>query len=244
MTILEFIQSEKETMQPMSTRERVAHIWGYYKWYILIGMVALLLLVQFAASAFGQKDAALNGILLDGKAPADTPAILQEFCDTYSIDTDSEEVRLSTGLSLNSAMPDMATASYQRIYAGVGAKDIDFITGYSDAIAYLAYDPGEIFCDLRDVFSAETLTQWEEYLYYIDANVVEAISQGTQEEIPLPDPRKPEEMQNPVPVAIDLSSCEAFTSAYYGTNQAVYIAVVGNAPHGEIVVQFVEFLLS
>ena len=73
--------------------------------------------------------------------------------------------------------------------------------------------------------------------------MIEKIKNEPQKEIPLPDPKKPEEMEQPVPVAVDISACGEFTSVYYTPDTAVYIAVVTNAPHKELVAQFIEFLL-
>lgn len=244
MKISEYINSEKEKMKDKSFKERLAYFWDYYKWYVLIGVVALFLVGQTVSSALNQKDIALSGILIDGIPPAEDIGIIQSFYDANGIDAEKEEILLSTGISLDSSLPDVVTTSYQMIHARIGAGDTDFLMGYEYAITQCAYDTSHMFADLRDVFPAETLSQWEAYIYYVDGSVWEQIKNSPKENIPLPDPHKPEEMADPIPVAIDVSGCIEFTSLYYAPDRAVYIAVVTNSPRKELTARFIEHLLS
>ncbi len=243
MNISEYIKNEKEKIKGKSLKEQLIYFWDYYKWYVLVGLIALVLIVQTVTTAVNQKDVVLKGILIDGVGTLEEPEILQQFYEANGIDTAKQEVYLDAGLALNSGIPSVVSTSYQRIHAGIGAEDTDFLMGYEYAIQRFAYDTSHVFADLRELFSAEVLEAWEEHLYYVDAAVIEKIKSAPQEEIPLPDPKKPEEMAQPVPVAFAISVCEEFTCAYYSPEQAVYIGVVTNAPHKELTVRFIEHLL-
>ena len=244
MNISQYIKNEQEKMKDKSWKERLAYFWDYYKWYVLVVLVALVLIVQTVTTVVNQKEILLKGILIDGIGTVEEPEILQQFYADNGIDTAKQEVYLNTGLALDSGIPSVVSTSYQRIHAGIGAADTDFLMGYEYAIQRFAYDTSNVFADLRDILSPELLEQWEEYLYYVDASVIEAIKNAPQEEIPLPDPKKPAEMEEPVPVAVDVSACEEFTSVYYSPDRAVYMAVVINAPHRDLTAQFMEYLLS
>ena len=243
MKISEYIKAERDKIKGKSWKERLAYFWDYYKWYVLIAVVALALLTHTVTTSLNKKEVVLKGILIDGIGTVEEPAVLQTFFDSAGINPEKQEVYLNTGLALNSGIPSIVTTSYQRIHAGIGAADTDFLMGYEYAIQRFAYDTSHVFADLRDILSPEILAEQEEYLYYIDAAVIEKIKNEPQKEIPLPDPKKPEEMEQPVPVAVDISACGEFTSVYYTPDTAVYIAVVTNAPHEKLVAQFIEFLL-
>lgn len=243
MKISEYIKSEKEKIKEKSFKERLAYFWEYSKWYVLIGLVAVVLLTQTVVTEINKKDVVLKGILIDGTGVLEEPAILQEFYRENGFDPAKQEIYLNTGLALNGGIPSVVTTSYQRIHAGIGAEDTDFLMGYEYAIQRFAYDTSRVFADLRDILSAETLAELEAYLYYVDASVIEKIKNAPKEEFPLPDPKKPEEMGQPVPVAVDISACKEFASVYYTPDSAVYIAVVTNAPHKELTARFIEHLL-
>ena len=244
MKISEYIKNEREKMKGKSFRERLSYFWYYYKWLVIALAVVALVLAKAISTEINRKDVVLNGILVDGVATLETPAVLQEFYDTNGIDPEKEEIYLNTGLSLDSGIPSVVSTTYQRIHAGIGAKDTDFLMGYEYVIQRFANDPSNMFCDLRTILSRERLAELEEALYYIDGNVIEQIRENPDAAVPLPDPKKPEEMADPIPVAVDLSSCKEFVSAYYQSEKAVYFAVVVNAPRKELTAQFMEFLLS
>lgn len=244
MTISEYINREKDKMKDKSWKERLAYFWDYYKWYILIGLFALVLIGQTVVTKCNQKDAVMKGILIDAVEPLEAPAIVQTFYANNGVDPSKEEIVLDTGFSLNSDLPDVVSTSYKMIHARVGAQDTDFVMGYEYAIQRLAYDSSRMFADLREVISAETLARLEGHIYYIDSSVLETIKKSPTEAIPIPDPQKPENMVDPVPVAVDVSACREFISAYYDSDQTIYISVVTNSPHREFATRFVELLLS
>lgn len=244
MRMSEYVKNEKEKIKDKPFKDRLAYFWDYYKWYVIIGVIVLFLIGQTVSTALEKKDAVLSGLLIDGIAPLEEPAIMQSFYEANGIDPAKEEVELNTGVSLNSELPNVVANSYQMIHARVGAKDADFIIGYEYAIQRLGYDPSRMFADLRTVLSADILASLEGHLYYIDGEVLAQIKAAPTEPIPLPEPKKPEDMADPIPVAVDISANANFTSLYYATDKAVYIAVVTNAPHKALAARFVELLIS
>ncbi len=244
MKISEYINGEKEKMKNQSWKTRLVYFWDYYKWHTVIGLLALFFLGYTLVTVISAKDAVLSGILIDAMQPVEDPATLQTFYDANGIDSTKQEAVLITGLSLDSRLPTMNQTAYQRIHAGVGAGDTDFLMGYEYAIRLCAYDTSYMFSDLRKVFSTETLAALEEYIYYIDGSLWETLKNSTEEEIPFPDPHKPEQMVDPIPIAVDISGCSEFVNAYYAPDREVYIAVVTNAPHKELTARFIESLFS
>jgi hypothetical protein len=243
--ISEYINSEQAKMKDKPFKERFAYFWDYYKWYVLIGAFFLVLIGQTVVTKINQKEAVLNGILIDGSAPLEPPSIVQEFCEINGIDTQKQEIVLDTGVALDSSMPEVVSNSYQVIYARIGARDVDFVMGFEYAIQRLAYDPSHMFTDLRQLLSAEALASLEGKIYYIDGAVLQKIKENPTAAIPLPeDPFAPELMEDPIPIAVDMTGCTEFSSVYYSPSRKVYISVVTNSPNQELATRFIEFLLS
>lgn len=244
MKISEYISKEKEKMKKGTPKERIVYFWDYYKWYVIVGVIACFLVGHTVVTFINAKEPVLSGILIDGIQPVEQPEILQTFYDANGIDSAKQEIVLQTGLSLNSSLPNVTQAFYQRIHAGVGSEETDFLMGYGYAIRQCAYDTSHMLADLRDVFSPQMLAQLEGCIYYIDGSVWNTIKQSPSEEIEIPDPHKPQNMADPIPVAIDISSCNEFVSAFYNLDEPVYVAVTVNAPHRELTARFIECLLS
>ena len=102
--------------------------------------------------------------------------------------------------------------------------------------------------DLRKFLDAETLETFADRLYYVDGAVIEKLSVPAGElqdtSIPIPDPTKPEAMEDPIPVGIDVSDRTDFQTAYYFPDTVLYLGVITNTPRQELTAQFIQYLFS
>ena len=121
--------------------------------------------------------------------------------------------------------------------------------GDPDSFSRYAYS--NVYMDLSEALSAETLAELSESgrIYYIDNVVATQIDElqstnQSAENIILPDPFKPEEMQEPVPVGVDISNCPKFTDAYYYKEGISYLGIIANTKRGDTAIKLLEFLLS
>ena len=94
----------------------------------------------------------------------------------------------------------------------------------------------------------EQLEAYEPYFLYYDKAVLEELSNidYTAEVIPeiaLPDPSKPELMEEPVPVMIDVSSSEKISVFYPVSKETYAFAFVVNGMHKEKAVELLEYLM-
>ena len=109
MKISEYIKAERDKIKGKSWKERLAYFWDYYKWYVLIAVVALALLTHTVTTSLNKKEVVLKGILIDGIGTVEEPAVLQTFFDSAGINPEKQEVYLNTGLALNSGIPSIVT---------------------------------------------------------------------------------------------------------------------------------------
>ena len=64
------------------------------------------------------------------------------------------------------------------------------------------------------------------------------------DEIPCPDPTKPEEMEKPIPVFIDVTSCEKMKNIYSYSPDTLAIAVAVNAPNPDRISDLLAYLFE
>lgn len=241
MKMSEYTKNEWKKMKDKPPKERLAYFWEYYKWPAIIAVLVVAAIIYTVSAQMGKKEAVLSGILLNSSVPLEDPAFLQDFCHAAGIDTEIQEIVLNTGLSLTADDPTVGIMTYQRIHAGIAAKETDFVIATAEAFRQCSYDSSRMFMDLRQVLSAEKLAELEGRLYYIDGSLFEKIySEG--ETVAYPSPFNHEEMTDPVPVGIDIRECTDFLDSYYHTEEPVYFAVVTNAPHLDRALQFFEFM--
>ena len=106
-----------------------------------------------------------------------------------------------------------------------------------------------MFVELTTYLSPEQLKLVEPYLLYVDSAVIEELdaayeSKEDTSKIKLPDPRKPEEMEEPVAVMIDMSSCEKFAPIYGNSDETIAFGIITSAPNEDMLMQFIDYLMK
>lgn len=61
----EFKEERDAVLKHGTPKEKIAYIWEYYKWHIIIPIVAIILAVTFIVDIVTAPDVLLNGVLLN-----------------------------------------------------------------------------------------------------------------------------------------------------------------------------------
>ena len=158
----EIIQLRDE-MKPMSWKDRVDHIWTYYKEYI--GVFALLIFVLtglISSSIEAQKDTIITGIMVN-------ITIEQEGYNYLSTDyADKLQIKKNQKVALEyTSFADFQQSAEEADYyaamtvvAEVSAKRLDYMI--LDKMGMEFYTGQEVYMDLRKVFTEEELADFAE----------------------------------------------------------------------------------
>jgi hypothetical protein len=115
------------------------------------------------------------------------------------------------------------------------------------------YSYGEDFYDLREILSEEQLEKYEPYFYYIDMKTVEERNEILNDASNLyldyvliaPDPRHPEDMEEPVPVGIYLDDCEEIRKYFYfEDDENVVASVFVNTTRLDMALKYIDYLMG
>lgn len=246
MKLIEYIKNEHKKIMETPKNERLSYIWEYYKWYIIVFLLVVVLLVQGILSAQARKETVFSGFMLNCKILLEEEEFLQGFYDYAGIDSTKQEAAIYNDVILTDRNMKSDITAFQRIMAGVAVKDTDFIVGLPEPFRVCAYSTSSFLMDLRKFLDADTLEAYEDRLYYIDGAVLEQLKApvGENAEVILeyPDPHKPELMEDPIPVGIDVSDRESIQNAYYLPDSTIYIGVVFNTTRPELTQAFIEYL--
>ena len=128
-------------------------------------------------------------------------------------------------------------------YAAAG--ELDFITGDLGSMVGLAYQG--YFVDLSEVLGEDQYESYSPYFLYIDQAVLESINTQTtetNENTPeIPDCTKPEDMEHPVPVLIDMSQSDTLQDVYCHAFDNLVFGMVANSPHPENTLRYMDYLM-
>lgn len=255
MALSEEFKEERDKVKHGPLPQRIAYFWDYYKWHTIISIAVVVGLVSFIYNLVTKTDPVLSGILLNSysKDAEVVNTLIDEFIELREIDTSEYHVSFNTGLSYSTegdgTSAQLNYSTDQVITARHMADDLDFLTG--DLTTMVEYAYRGLFGDLRDSLTEEQLVFYEPYLLYIDYAVIEERQRAAEnfedtDSIVYPDCHNPEEMQEPVPVMIDVSSCERLTDIYEyeELSASLTFGICMNVVNKENTVIFLDYVMG
>lgn len=224
--------ADRVTFQDLSFRQKLDHIWTYYRYFILAGLFVILILVPLIIQTFQAPKSLLDVIMLDSNITGDSAeAGFTEFLQAYGYESYDGAVSVNTNLSFYSQeeLEKLDEMSYsaavqdnyekqQILFTLMAAGGTEILFGKGDI--FMDYADQGMLADLSTVLSPELLDKYAGQLVYTDQN-------GETE---------------PYPCAIELSGSEWLSrNRYY---EECLFGVLALANDSDIAAQFAEFLLN
>ena len=252
MKLSEQLREELAILKALKGKERIQHLYQYYKWRILAILLCFALLLSVVVNAITKKDYILSGVMLnytEVMSDGNLSALTDDFLAEYGIDEKKNTLELITSLTYLRDNAEFATDTYmtvENLTARIAGKMLDFVVCDITSMENLAYS--EFFVDLSTVLTKEQLDAYAPYLLYMDLAFLEELkeiveSENYDVEIEVPDSSNPETMEKPVPVFIDISDSAYLGSLGTDENKKTVIAVAADAPHKDMVRNFIDFLM-
>lgn len=253
MAGMDEFKKEREAIKNGTLKQKLSYFWDYYKWYAIIPLIIIIAVTSTIYNKVTAPDILLNGILLNchnlETEQDSTSELYQSFYERENIDTKEYAITLNTTLSY-STDESAASSNYstlQALMAWTGASTLDFLTGNKEAMTDLCYRG--YFVDLREFLTEEQIEKYEPYFLYMDQAVVEKRELAFEKNedastILLPDASNREDMEEPIPVMIDMSQSEKLTKVYGASAKELTFGVVVNAPNPDMIMTFMDYLME
>lgn len=168
MKTKESLKKLVEEMKPMSWKQRVDHIWTYYKEVILLAVLGIVICVGFISSFIeANKVNLINGMMVNITMEQEGYNYLTQDFAKQVVTQDDEEVTLGYTEFLSMADPTSGEDNYyaaMTVIAEVSAKKLEYVI--QDQLSLEFYLTQEVFMDLQEFFTPEELAQWEDKLVY------------------------------------------------------------------------------
>lgn len=228
----------KEKWQAMTRRQKYEHIMFYYKTYIIVGLIVLIVGGHLLYSTITRVEPVLSVLMINNIQQEDIDqSVFGEFCENYGYDNSEGKMAIYNNFYIlteeEGADDETLTASYQNLSAlqtwlQVGQDDVIIGRGVFVENSLLH---GEAFLDLREVFTPEQMEEYADYIVY--GNPVELDDE--YEDVV-------DELTEPYPCALLLKD----NSWVVGTGcfKECYVAITINAGNKEGAADFLEYLLS
>ena len=253
MAVMDDIKAEWKKMRGKPLAERIRYFVSYYKWYVVACVAVIAVLATILVGYMLKKEPILSGIMLNSSSASSESAyddFSNRFLEEIGVNGKEYEVSITSNLTYLPNNEENAPNNYgtvQSLLAQTSGGLLDFMIGNLSSVQSLAYS--QFFVDLSEVMSQEQLQQLAPYICYIDLAVIEmieaAVEAGDYEaDIPIPDCKKPEEMQRPMAAFLDVSSSDWLSEIYPYAAEPIVLAVAVNVPHKEVLLMLIDCLLQ
>lgn len=248
MTIKEYYRQAYRDMKGKPPKEKWEYFWEYFKWQFLIGLLVLALLIQGVFTVVNHRQNAFAGVFITALYDANEQGFLQDYYDYTGLNTKKEEARFYTNFLIKADNSKSDSDQLYGVFAKIISNEIDFIAGQPEPFRIFAYHTSVLVGDLRDYMDEETLARYADRLYYIDGAIRKQLETPNGDEKPkledFPDPHKPELMEDPIPVGIDVSDFQMLNGRIYKADAKAYIGIVSNTKRADKFMEFLDFLQS
>lgn len=234
-------------------KEKWEFFWKFYKWNALICLIGLFVFGSMIYKSVTAPVYQMQGFLLNTENDKDDTSatkLSKAFVEDNNIDTSLGSISLNDDWTYeldNEEKAKESTAGGREMLIQKQKQNLDFITGYKEVMLELAYN--SFFTDISTILSKEQMETYQPYMLYIDQKVSDELEQAYEDKedlssIERPDPTKPEEMKEPIPVLIDISHCEKLAEIYDSPKDALAFGFVDGALDYNLPIDFLVYIME
>lgn len=254
MTLKEGLQQEKELTKEMTKdmtkKEKLSYIWYYYKWFIIGAVCLIVFIADLVIHYVTKKEEVMFAAMVNFSAiETEQKEFEKEFTDYIGLDTGKYSVDIRDDITVGLGM-SLGTAyrGQDLLAAYIGGEQLDVMCTCDDVFFDYAYE--DMFLALSRYMSEEEIEKYSDRLYYVDAVVVEEYNEAIRNmdyeySAEAPDPDKPEDMEEPVPVGIYVDDSYRLNTHFKCENEEAehyVVGVIANSHRTDNAKKFIEFL--
>lgn len=263
----EIREEQKKALSTMSTKQKLAYFWEYYKIHTFAAIFIIVIAVSLIRQYVTNKDYAFYAVLINAASTESgyglNEIMNEEFLEYAQIDPDEYRVNIDTSITLAESIDvEYTIANQQRLVAMLMTGDISAFV--ADTETFETYAQSEFFYDLESLFSDGELQKYSAYFYYTDAADYDYVSdtspdtESTQEDPAalIVNHRDPSTMEHPVAVGIILAEDNKIADAgyysylaeagqeYQGYPSEAVLGIPATYKEPELVLRFLEYIFS
>ncbi len=253
MAVMDEFKEERAALKNAPFKKKWEHFWYYYKWYFWGTILAISMLIFLIYQLCNQKETVFHAVMLNALCLTEENTYTEDFAQYAGINTDKQEIEFDTSFQISEDVYDeMSVMMSQKLVSFAAAAELDVMV--ASEYCFQTYAHTNTFYDLRYFLTEEQLAKYEPYFYYIDGEIIKTMEAAIMDLegsfVPVyPDPTKPEEMKDPIPVGIYVSSNDKLLENFYfagngEVTENVVLGVYGNTEYPENCLKYLEYLFE
>ena len=248
MPLMDEFREEREAIKHADFKTKAKYFWDYYKIHTIVAVSLVIFIVVLIHDIVTTKKDAIFIVPLNClvESEEDVSAFGQSYAEYAGIDTGKYEVEIDYNINFEqNALEELQMSAPQRLMAYTATGALDVIIGGADIFPEQANQG--MFGDLRDILSVEQLAKYEPYFYYVDMAVIDASYEITDPDATypdMPDPDKPEDMEQPIPVGLFVTDCDILTDTFDFNGDYCAIGIMVDAPNVENSLKLLEYIFE
>ena len=172
MPVMDEFKEEREALKNGTFQQKLSYFMDYYKWHVIVSVLALSLVISLVIQMVNQKDIVLYVCMLNTIENNGTTEYMQSLAEYAGIDLYKESIHFDTTMFIEQGQLDQNTMlSTQKFVTYLAAGELDMMITDSGSMADYAND--EYFYDLREYLTPEQVEKYKQYFYYVDMTVVQ-----------------------------------------------------------------------
>ncbi|MBR6381256.1 MAG: hypothetical protein IKS07_06230 [Lachnospiraceae bacterium] len=248
MPVMDEFKEEREQIKSAPLKKKLEYFWEYYKWYVLGGIVAICVIVGLVRTAMNRRDTAFYCVFLNfTEVTEEAEQRADQFLEVLQMDPGKYRVYFDTSLYIRAdGASEMSIVSNEKLMTLLYAQEMDYLIAGEEMFTKYAYQG--ILIPLGDYLTEDELSGYEGRIFYVDRALMTNDDEGLEGysgKVPVyPDPFRPEEMRDPLPVALCLDDAQLLHTDYVCTDKDAHIlgGAVAGAKHKEAVQVFLNYL--
>lgn len=249
MAVMDEFKAERETIKNASLKDKAIYFFDYYKGHVIAALVIIFVIGSIIHQWVTHKEIVFHAVMMNStKITEEVETYPMEFAEKLGLDTDEYDIRFDTSIYITENFYDEAVvANMQKLVVYQMAGDVDtMISDYTTAESYVYNDS---FVDISLYMTDEQIEKLEPYFIYADQAIIDAKgaareSGETPEEVIYPDPQRPDEMENPIPIGISLKDSPAVKNQYFLPEQDVNLHIFKCTTHPEYCTAFIDYMCA
>lgn len=243
-------KEERAALKHGTLKEKLSYFFEYYKGHVVVAILVVAAVVSLVHHFATRRDTAFYIALLNSADTTSEELADRSFVEYSGIDPDHSEIIYDTSMLIEfNSMNKESYSSAEKFILLLTTSQLDAVV--ADPGVIRSYSHNKVFYDLSDFLTAEQIAKYEPYFYYVDYAVIDAVNAAQDahdtEFVPqYPDPRRPETMEQPVPVGIYVTDCSALTDRFrfYSSDPELVLSVTMKTTRPEITSKYIDYLMA
>ena len=231
----------REQYKLLSPREKLDHLWTYYKWYYILGLATLIILGSVVWRIATRKDNALclgfSNLTISQELDA---ALTDGFLESQGL-TGEKQLMVYRGLFLSEdaslATHETAYATHLKVMASIENKTLDLLLVSKEGWDILSHSG--YLLELPELLARDPALS-ARLLPLVGEN--EVVLSDNAIEVQLGEASRYEAETRPARNALDVSDSPLLTP--YGFDAPVYLVVIANTPRPEACLAYIAYLMG